>query len=257
MGHTHPFPEPDSPDLEPFMVYSRVEILAMLRQLGERGNLITCYFDQHDGFAVTVLLAVNQEFEEAIFDLPGDTAALQRLLAADELVFVAFVGQIKLQFRARKAETTHHEGKPAIRVRLPREVLRLQRRDSFRVRTPIAKPATCLVPHPVGTTRNDGPRTYEQLKVLDLSVGGVALLTYPERFALTAGQALRDCYLDLPGIGQLAISLTVRHVDVVPDNEHARRCGCELVRLPPQARLMLQRYVNRVEAEQRKVAAPV
>jgi hypothetical protein len=29
------------------------------------------------------------------------------------------------------------------------------------------------------------------------------------------------------------------------------------VRLPPQARLMLQRYVNRVEAEQRKVAAPV
>ena len=257
MGQTHPFPEPDSPDLEPFMVYSRFEIVAMLRQLGERSNLTTCYFDQHAGFAVTTLLAVNPEFEEVVFDAPSEEPALRRLLTTETLVFVSFVDQIKLQFRARKAEATLFDGKPAFRVRLPQGVLRMQRRDFFRVRTPIAKPATCLVPHPVGATRNDGPRTYEQLKVLDLSVGGVALLTYPERFALTAGQALRDCYLDLPGIGQLAISLTVRHVDAVPDNEHARRCGCELVRLPPQARLMLQRYVNRVEAEQRKVVAPV
>jgi len=29
------------------------------------------------------------------------------------------------------------------------------------------------------------------------------------------------------------------------------------VQLPPQARMMLQRYVNKVDVEQRKVAAPI
>jgi len=257
MGQTHPFPEPDSPDLEPFMVYSRIEIVAMLRQLGERSNLTTCYFDQHAGFAVTTLLAVNPEFEEVVFDAPSEEPALRRLLTTETLVFVSFVDQIKLQFRARKAEATLFDGKPAFRVRLPQEVLRMQRRDFFRVRTPIAKPAICLVPHSVEQQGRDASRTYEKLKVLDLSVGGVAVLTYPEKFALAAGQLLHDCYLDLPGIGQLAISLKIRHVDTVDSDEQARRCGCEIVQLPPQARMMLQRYVNKVDVEQRKVAAPI
>jgi MFS family permease len=34
MGMTNPFPEPDSPDLAPYTVYSRVEIIALLQSIG-------------------------------------------------------------------------------------------------------------------------------------------------------------------------------------------------------------------------------
>lgn len=252
MGQTHPFPEPESRDLDRFMIISRVEILAMLRQLVDSSNLITCYFDRHAGFVVTTLLAVNPEFEELVLGMPSDADAMRRLLAADELVFVTFVGQIKVQFRAKKADSTLHHEKPAFRVRLPRDLLRLQRRDFFRVNSLLTQPAVCLVPYPMVQAGKEAPTTYEKLKVLNLSVGGVAVLTHPDRLALRIGQTLRDCYLDLPGIGQVAISLTVKHLDAVPKNPAARCCGCEIVLMPPQARMMLQRYINKIDLEQRK-----
>jgi len=258
MGHTNPFPEPDAPELERFMVYARVEIISMLRQVGEQGVLTTVYYDRHAGFAVTALLAVNPDFEEVIFDVPSDALAERRLLAAEELVFVTFLDQIKLQFRARKAEATLHDGKPAFRVRLPPEVLRLQRRDFFRVRTPMGKLALCLVPYleqdQEGKEPSDGPKTFEKLTLLDISIGGMALMSYPDKFALPLGKTIDGCYLDLPGIGQVTVTLKVKHLDQVPRDEKSRRVGCEFVQLAPQARMMLQRYVNKLDAEQRNAA---
>ncbi|MCX7901678.1 MAG: PilZ domain-containing protein, partial [Burkholderiaceae bacterium] len=121
-------------------------------------------------------------------------------------------------------------------------------RDFFRVRPPLSKPAKCLVPY------GDDGKQYESLRVLDLSVGGLAVLTYPERFELPAGRVIENCYLDLPGAGSIGVSLHVRHVDPVPKDDKARRCGCEFVDMAPAARVTLQRYINQVDAENRKVA---
>lgn len=262
MGHTNPFPEPEAPELERCMVYARVEIIAILRHVLEQGALITVYYDRHTGLAVTALLSVNPEFEEVIFDAPSNQQAARRLLAADDLVFVVFIDQIKVQLRAHKAEAILHEGKPAFRVRLPRELLRLQRRDFFRVKTPLSKPAVCLVPycaeddpatdHAPAASRST---TYERLALLDISLGGMAVMTYPAKFALLPGKTIQGCYLDLPGIGQVTVALKVKHTDQVPRDKDARRIGCEFVELAPQARVMLQRYVNKLDAEQRKVAS--
>jgi c-di-GMP-binding flagellar brake protein YcgR len=249
MGMTTPFPEPESPDLEPFTVYSRVEILSLLQSLGSSGVLATAYFDQQAGFAVTVLLAVNPDFEEVVFDNASDASTQRRLMAAEEVVFVAFIDSIKLQFSARKAEPTTFEGKPAFRVRFPDRMLRLQRRDFFRVKTPVSRPAHCLVPY------GEDKKQYEKLRLLDISVGGVGVVTYPEKFDLAAGNRVDECFLDLPGVGSVGVSLKVRHVAPLPKDEKARAVGCEFVDLAPLARTLIQRYVNKLDAEQRKVSA--
>jgi c-di-GMP-binding flagellar brake protein YcgR len=163
------------------------------------------------------------------------------------------------------AQATLHDGKPALRVGLPPEVLRLQRRDFFRVTSPSGKPAMCLVPYVEGADGAEGvghdegasergATTYEKLALFDIGIGGLAVMDYPDKFALAQGMTIEGCYLDLPGIGQVIVSLKVRHLDQVPRSERARRVGCEFVNLAPQARMMLQRYVNMLEAEQRKVA---
>jgi c-di-GMP-binding flagellar brake protein YcgR len=248
MGMTTPFPEPASADLAPFTVYSRVEIVALLESLGRAGALATAYFDGNSGFAVTMLLAVNPEFEEVVFDNPSDAATQRRLLEAEQLTVVAFIENIKLQFEAGRAEPTTYEGKPAFRVRLPDEVLRLQRRESFRVRTPVGKPAHCLVPY------GEGGRQYEKLRLLDISVGGVAVVTYPQKFDLVAGTRIDDCFLDLPGVGSVGVSINVRHLAPLPKDDKARAVGCEFVAVAPLSRTLIQRYVNKLDAEQRKVA---
>jgi c-di-GMP-binding flagellar brake protein YcgR len=248
MGMTTPFPEPDSPELERFAIYSRVEIAATLRQLIEENVLVTAYFDEGPGFVVTALLAVNADFEELVFDSAPDEVGQRRLLASKQIVFVGFLESIKVQFVARLAEAAMFEGRPAFRVRMPETLLRLQRRDFFRVRPPMSKPATCLVPY-AGDSKQ-----YESLRVLDLSVGGLAVMSYPEKFELPTNQVIDNCFLDLPGIGSISVSINVRHVDRVPKDDKARRCGCEFVDMSAQSRVMLQRYVNKIDADQRKVA---
>ncbi len=147
MGMTTPYPEPESPELERFTVYSQVEIAATLRRLRDEGSLLTAYFDAEPGFLVTVVLDVNADFEEVVFDYGADGVAQKRLLASKHIVFVGFLEHIKVQFIARVAEATQHDERPAFRIRFPESLVRLQRRDFFRVRPPMSKPAKCLVPY--------------------------------------------------------------------------------------------------------------
>jgi c-di-GMP-binding flagellar brake protein YcgR len=244
--HLHPFPEPDAPELERYTLYGRGEILAALRHLCEARTMVTAYFGGDGQFAVSMALQVNPDFDEVVFDLPADPAAQERLFAAHSLVFVAFQDNVKMQFEAPVAQQTAFEGRPAFRVRMPAALLRLQRREYFRVATPEKSRPTCLVPSPGAADR------YESLQVLNLSVGGLAVMSYPHYGELPVGAPIDACFLDLPGIGTVPVRIRVVHV--AANDETGREIGCEFLDLSPQARLMLQRYVNRVEAEQRRSA---
>ncbi len=245
---TSPFPEPDSPELEPYRVYSRADIVGMLRSLRDAGVLVTAYFDADPGFGVTTLLQVNDGNGTLIFDNLSLEVAQKRLLAAPAVTFVGFVEAIKVQFTATGTRAVSFEGKPAFAVKIPAQALRLQRRDAFRVRPPLSKPATCRVP------LAEGADQFEGLRVLDISIGGLAILAYPERIDLSAGMQIDGCRLDLPGVGGADVSLRIRHVDVLPHDEKARRCGCEFVNMAPATQLMLARYVNQLDAEARRLA---
>ena len=172
MGMTNPFPEPESAALEPFTVYSAVEIAALVERMKLADTLITAYFDRGHAFSLTSLLAV-QSLRGLIFDSVRDEG---RLLAAESVTFVGFIESIKVQFTTGRAEKVTFENGDAFRVPMPDKLLRLQRRDAFRVRTLVGKPAHCLVPY--------GPDScqYEKLQLLDISVGGVAVLTQPQKF---------------------------------------------------------------------------
>ena len=128
MSLTTPFPEPDSPELERFAIYSRSEIAGLLRQLRDRQVLVTLYYDQAAGFTVSNVLDVNEGFEELILDRTSDAAAQKAIYASKQLVVVAFLDNVKVQFSVGAAEAVEHQGRPAFRVRLPQQLLRMQRR---------------------------------------------------------------------------------------------------------------------------------
>jgi c-di-GMP-binding flagellar brake protein YcgR len=242
----HPFPEPEAPELEHYMLYSRGEITAILGRMCREKTLVTVYTGGEGEFSVSMILAVDPEFDEALLDMPVSPDAQVRLLGSRDLVFVIFFENVKVQFRANLAKATTHEGRAAFRVRLPSEMLRLQRREYFRVRAPVTGQATCLVPASSGNAK------YESLQLVNISVGGLAVMSYPQNFELPLGEPIRNCFLDLPGVGPVNVAFRVVNVYDVDGESGARRCGCEFVDLTPQARTMVQRYVNRVEAEQRK-----
>jgi len=251
MSLTTPFPEPDSPELERFAIYSRTEIVALLRQLRDKQVLVTLYYDQSAGFTVSNVLDVNEGFEELILDRTSDANVQRAIYASKQLVVVAFLDNVKLQFSVGTAEAVDYQDRPSFRVRLPQQLLRMQRRNSYRRQPPAMRPATCLVPSP------REPGQYESVRVLDLSVGGIALFVHPIQFDLPAEHNLENCYLDLPDVGQITVALRVRYVDAQTGADGVRRCGCEFVDLSESAARMLQRYLNKLDAAARShPAAP-
>jgi c-di-GMP-binding flagellar brake protein YcgR len=250
MGMTSPFPEPDSPELERFQIYAALEILAELQRLCTHQVLLTAYFPGTTECVVTRLLAVHPEKAELIFDAACDAAAQTRVTTSPLLVMVGFHDQVKVQFAAHAAHATMHAGKPAFATRMPPDLLRLQRRNFFRVPLPSDQPATCLMPLP------NAPNQYESLQVLDLSLGGMAIMSYPRTFDWPNDERVSPCYLDLPQVGQLAVRMRVRRIEPNHDTPSVQRLGCEFIDMPEHAMVMLQRYMNKVDAARRQKLAP-
>lgn len=230
-------------DLERYLLHSRVEILALLRVLIERRAPVTVRFDGGEDFIVSALLAVNPDFEELVFDAAAQDATNRRLLAAPRLVFGTVLDGVRIQFATQRAAATTFEALPALRVRLPDSVLRLQRRDHFRIAPPLARPLALDAP--------DASGARVKLRVLDISCGGAAVALAPPGVALQTGELLRGCAIELPEGMRIVFDAEVRSVEPGRAPGGASRCGLRFLNLPGTALAALQRYILRLDRERR------
>jgi c-di-GMP-binding flagellar brake protein YcgR len=130
------------------------------------------------------------------------------------------------------------------KVRIPREMLRLQRREYYRLVTSVINPVKCMINTSAGLI---------ETVVVDISIGGVGVLAYREEGVLKAGEVYQGCRITLPGTGEFALSLSVRTTfDITLKNGRlTHRAGCQFIDLPASVETAIQRYIIRVERERR------
>lgn len=244
-----PPPEDDSPANEPYQHYSRREILAILQNVIDRRALVTLYFNQGENQVVTTLININPEFEELVFDSAMHDDINRRIVQSRAITFVAFVDQIKVQFRTQAAELTTFEGRSALRIRLPESVLRLQRREAFRVNAPKEAPLQCEIDLP------EGGKTH--FMVNDLSVGGMGIFAGPTTFEFKSGAVFDNCCIDLPDHGLLTTSIEIRHSTGFARDEQGKsryHYGCQFLNLAGPVINLIQRYINQLERNRRALS---
>jgi c-di-GMP-binding flagellar brake protein YcgR len=235
-------------DYGKYLLQSRKEILFILRALQERGALITVYFNQGSDFLLTTLLAVEGE-DALVFD-PGSSAEMNRkALAADKLIFITSHDKVKIQFTVSRLEKTRHEGREAFRTAVPETLLRLQRREYYRLTAPVGQPLKCLIPLRLA----DGSRTTVETTVIDISGGGLAVMAPPEGVEFETDHLFEDCRVELPEVGSVMAALRVRSVFEITlrSGTKVKRCGCQFVHLPGPMLTLIQRYILRIERERK------
>ena len=240
-------PESDSSDLEQFRIHSRVEIIALMRALQDAHTLVAVYWDGGSRSIVTNVLAVDPEFEEIVLDAAAKDEDNASLLRSTPVTAVALLDQVKIQFQASRASQTVFEDAPALRVRLPDSLLRLQRRNFYRVATPVAKPLKVVVP-PAGERAKS-----MELRVFDLSCGGVGVLQPGSAPPCERGTVLANCRIDLPEVGSITSAMVLRFAaaETGANGSPQVRCGFEFVDLPSSMMTAIQRYINKLERERR------
>mgnify|MGYP002713138180 CR=1 FL=1 len=127
-------------------------------------------------------------------------------------------------------------------------VCRVQRREFFRVSVPVAAPILCRIPRPDGQAL--------ELPVVDLSCGGIGLIAPSAGVGLELRETLADCIIELPEFGTLSVNLQVRNMrgHRQSNGEQAQRIGCAFVGLTMDRNALIQRYIHKVQVEQKALA---
>lgn len=237
-------------DYSQYLLHSKAEIIAVLRSLIQKGVLITVHFDQGRSFFLTSMISLQPDDAEFIVDVGSDQEMNAKALKASKLIFTAVVDKVKIQFSLDQLKPAEHQERPALLGAVPDKLLRLQRREFFRLSTPIANPVRlCTTIRPA-----DQAGTPVDIPLLDISGGGVGLMVALDlAIQLKKGQVLDNCKIMLPNEGLLVATLCVRNMFDVATRSGSRyvRVGCEFVDLPAARLTVVQRYITRVERERK------
>lgn len=233
-----------------YLLYSRSEILFVLRSVMQKKCMLTIYFDGGRSFFLTSLLAISDDGNWLYFDVSNDAVVNKNALAANKLMFTTMLERVKVQFSVGGFQEVPAGKRKAFACRLPETLLRLQRREHFRLTTPVAIPLKCDITAP----RPDGGMEELFLTLLDISGGGVGLMAPDDHAPLfQAGNVLSGCKIDIPDEGTVITGLCVRNAFPVTtkSGSHYTRVGCEFVELAGTHLTWVQRYITKVERERK------
>jgi c-di-GMP-binding flagellar brake protein YcgR len=247
---TQPAPLPDvgaSTAWSQFRVGHAGERLGLLRQLRD-GN-VQVQLSSPDGHALgTTLWSLDDDRQRLNFSIDPDLPQLPAMIEADEVVAVAYLDSVKLQFDLHELVVVRGHGAAALQSAYPAEIYRFQRRGAYRVRTLERSSPTAHLRHPAL------PEMLLPLRVVDVSIGGCALFVPHDVPPLEPGTRLSSVRIELDADTRFETGLQLQHVTDIQPGQRGVRIGCEWLRLPASAERTLQRYIDQTQKRRRLLA---
>lgn len=229
-----------------FEVESRREIIALLRAIGDKNQLIRMLVQGESEVCVSSILDVQPEHDAVILDCSIDRAQNQRIVDAKSIECETTLDKIRILFTASGVEKCFHDGNPALKIALPETLIRLQRREYYRMSTPVSNPVRVHIPLPAELGGGITP-----FPLADISCGGIAIMDNKLMLGDTIGKQYPGCRIDLPEIGSVTTTLQIRNsLDMtLLNNKLNRRLGCQFLDIPRAMLANVQRYITRLERE--------
>lgn len=241
------FPHEDRDD--EFRIHSAVDIHFILREIMQSTTLITLYFDQSKRFILSSVLAVNPQDREMIIDYGADENLNQQVLRAGKIMIVATQAQAEVKMTCAVVEKMQFEGNDAFLIKLPKSLVRIQRRDFFRISTPKINKLKCSIP------LSDGSNSDQvELTLVDISCGGIGIVNDQPTIRLEPDTIFKNCEIELPDIGTISATIRIKHTHETTTHNgiENKRIGCEFIALPGKMLAMIQRYMIKLEQIQRQ-----
>lgn len=229
-----------------YYIHTRNEILSILRRMMEKKELAALYYEEGNHAILSQILDVQAAENSLVLDCSANAASNSLVEKSQKLVFISSLDNVKIQFIVPHLEKIEFEGRCAFSTPIPPALLRLQRREYFRLTASDERPLNCVIPF-AGKKMT--------VNILNISAGGIAVIGYKDGFDLALDQIYHDCEISLPEVGQVTVSIEVRVTfDITMKNDVIKkRAGCRFLDMPPHAQTLIQRYI--MKSELRKSSA--
>ncbi|MFT3858035.1 MAG: flagellar brake protein [Aquabacterium sp.] len=241
-----PMSRADAAALDEYRVTSPVEIQALLQRLLDERALVTLSGPGNESYT-TLLWQADAARQTLCFSASDGDAQLDALLESGEISAVAYLDSIKIQFDLDGVLEVHGGHHHALNAHYPKVMYRFQRRAAFRVQPFAAKTPVARFRHPAM------PDMQLALRVLDVSLSGVALFLPDNVPMIAAGVKIGQCRLDLDDDTSLEVGLIIHHVTAIHPESKGARLGCEITGVDWSDRT-LQQYIN--QTQKRRIALP-
>jgi c-di-GMP-binding flagellar brake protein YcgR len=219
----------------------RLEISKFLRSIEEKKSLMKIYIQQRAVAVSATILNVDPENSAIILEdsAEGD---LKGLHENEDVSYEITLDSARILFSSQEVSPCEHDNRPALRLSLPKSLMRIQRRDSYRLDVPVTDPATCRITLP-------GNAGTVSLQVKDISTGGVSVVDNQQMLGSSTGTLYSSCQLDLPGTGTLSVKLQVMRFmnEALPFEQESRHVGCKFVDLHNSTEIQVQNYISSLE----------
>jgi c-di-GMP-binding flagellar brake protein YcgR len=228
-------------NLESFEITTKREIVFYLRQLINDGDRVSLMFGESQETMLTVLLDLEEEDGNLIFDWGASENVNQKLLASKRTFFVASPGGVRNQFITTNIWKTSYKGRPAFATDIPTRYVRMQRREFFRMTLPFTRRPQC-------TFQWGEPTKAWNMTVVDIGLGGVALEMETTSLPFELTQVVPKATIDLKTHGKLDVDLEIRfRGNLERGIKKIGRLGCRFVKLSNAQQNVLQRFVTEIQ----------
>lgn len=244
MASDHPLHEIEN--WHNYQIQSRREIIALLRTIESKNQLVRLLINGEADVAVTSILDVDADNDEVVIDCSINREQNARIIAARRLTFETTLDKIRILFTVDGVDNCQFEGRPAFSFEVPASLVRLQRRELYRMETPVTNPVRCVIAFP--SDLGGGSHAFP---LADISGGGIAILDEKMILDNTIGRVYDDCRIDLPTLGTVTTALQIRssHDMKLLNGKVNRRLGCQFRDIPRQMLDRVQRYITKLERD--------
>ncbi|MGR9114474.1 MAG: flagellar brake protein [Gammaproteobacteria bacterium] len=230
-----------------FTVRNKQQIINHLTLLMRQKCLFNLHFGENESF-ITTLLAIDPSKDRILLDCGPKEYLNKKLLSTPTIVFRASYAGIKVAFEGTNIKSVDHDGHTAFSIPIPENLLWRQRRQYYRVKSPLSKNSYLRL------SIDEEPPA--KLQLYDISISGFSVLNEFTVHAelLIPGKEFLDCRLILDSTGEDVIAFKVQNV--IPVNpskpDKTQKIGCQFTAISPAFESSIQRYMQQIERENKQ-----
>lgn len=236
-------PERDQKLLEEFSLSAEPTLRKLLNTIEEDEHELYVYLQSDHTQFVTEILNIDWSTGLVWLGTPYEKSLSANCSASTAYVMVSFPDGVKVQFAGMGILQSQYQGADALRIAIPKTIVRLQRRNYFRVMADEELNAQVKLEIPAVTGH---------VSLIDISLAGCGLCLQTAPSLHKAGDVMNDVRLTLPdGQGSMLVDLVVRNIKPLADHPEMVQLGCEMKTLERGAERRLQRFLLATERRQR------
>lgn len=240
-----------------YVIHNVKAIGQILADLLKSKTTLKVSFNHGNDVYLSSVIAIDTVNHAVFLDIGRDEAFNVRLLASPQVTFEKDDG-IRVRWVSNRVVAANMSDGKAIKIAQPQSMIRLQRREFFRIPTAIIDPVLCHIPLP-DPKHPDKDKVLE-LTLVNISIGGVgatAIGVLDPSFR--PGATFSNCKMDFPDIGMTNLKLEVMSVSPIPmkDGTVKHRIGLRYVDPSRGNEGLIHRYTYALERAAMAIANDV